>query len=84
MTVHRAKGMEFDEVFIPHMHDRLWGGRLAPERLALPIFSELPDTAEDDERRLLYVAMTRARQALTFSYAERAQDGSAQIPSRFL
>ncbi|MDZ4284833.1 MAG: 3'-5' exonuclease, partial [Patescibacteria group bacterium] len=84
MTVHRAKGMEFDRVFIPHMHDGLWGGRRNRERLALPLFEEMSDTAEDDERRLLYVAMTRARETLTFSYAKFADDGSAHVPSRFL
>jgi DNA helicase-2/ATP-dependent DNA helicase PcrA len=88
MTVHRAKGREFDHVFIPHMHDRLWGSRRHVEHLKLPLFSEtagaVSDTSEDDERRLLYVAMTRARKTLIFSYAEVSNDGVAHVPSRFV
>lgn len=88
MTVHRAKGMEFDHVFIPHMHDRMWGARSAPDRLKLPLFAPVSsgesDMREDDERRLLYVAMTRARKTLAFSYAEMANNGSRQVRSRFV
>lgn len=84
MTVHRAKGMEFDHVFVPHVHDRMWGGRTRSERLALPLFAPVVDAAEDDERRLFYVAMTRARKTLTFSYAERTADGTRLVPSRYL
>ena len=88
MTVHRAKGMEFDRVFIPHLHDRRWGAHRSNERIKLPLFQEVSsggsDTSEDDERRLLYVAMTRARKTLTLSYAETADDGTVQVRSRFL
>jgi DNA helicase-2/ATP-dependent DNA helicase PcrA len=88
MSVHRAKGMEFDHVFVPHVHDRIWGARRVADHLPLPIFSS-PDggrteTAEDDERRLLYVALTRARKTLTLSYAALSDDGVEQVPSRFL
>lgn len=86
MTAHRAKGMEFDHVFIPQMDDRRWGAGRSTSRLRLPIFAA-PDTAaagEDDERRLLYVAMTRPRRTLTLSYARTSDDGATQLPSRFL
>jgi len=84
MTVHRAKGMEFDHVFVPHVHDRMWGGRSRSERLPLPLFAPVADAAEDDERRLFYVAMTRARKTLTLSHAARTADGTRLVPSRYL
>lgn len=84
MTVHRSKGMEFDHVFIPHVHDRGWGGKRTVDRITLPLFIAAGGDVEDDERRLFYVAMTRARKTLTMSYAEQNIDGTHQIPSRFL
>lgn len=86
MTAHRAKGMEFDHVFIPLMHDRRWGSGNTATRLRLPLFAEpgVASTTEDDERRLLYVAMTRPRQTLTLTHAHRADGGARQVPSRFL
>lgn len=84
MTVHRAKGMEFDHVYIPQVHDRLWGAKRSMDRLPLPLFDRADAATGDDERRLFYVAMTRARKTLTFSYALRAVDGTQRIPSRFL
>ncbi len=84
MTAHRSKGMEFDHVFIPHVHDRGWGGKRAVDRLPLPLFETVGGNEEDDERRLFYVAMTRARKTLVLSYAEQGGDGTLQVPSRFL
>lgn len=84
MTAHRAKGMEFDHVYIPHAHDKRWGGTKHVDRLKLPLYGADGATQEDDERRLFYVAMTRARKTLTISYAERSGDGTTLIPSRFI
>jgi DNA helicase-2/ATP-dependent DNA helicase PcrA len=53
MTYHNAKGMEFDAVFLP----RLITGEL-------PYRSKRAETPQDEERRLLYVGITRARQHL--------------------
>jgi len=53
MTYHNAKGMEFDAVFLP----RLIAGEL-------PYRSKRAETPQDEERRLLYVGITRARQHL--------------------
>ena len=65
LTLHRAKGLEFDAVFLPRLEHRELPWKLArgDEELA-------------EERRLLYVGMTRARRWLTMTWAAK--------PSRFL
>src|ERR687884_1334950 len=65
LTLHRAKGLEFDAVFLPRL-----------EEGELPIRQAKTDAARNQERRLLYVGMTRARRHLALTWAGR--------PSRFL
>jgi DNA helicase-2/ATP-dependent DNA helicase PcrA len=72
LTMHACKGLEFDTVFIPDVNE----GNV-PSRRAWT-----QDQVEE-ERRLLYVAMTRARRALTITYLEGTPDRPA-APSRFL
>src|SRR4051812_3810987 len=77
LTYHRAKGLEWDAVFLPML-----------EEGSLPIRQALDDDAAlAEERRLLYVGITRARVHLALSWAERREtrgrDGRRQ-PSRFL
>ncbi len=61
MTVHAAKGLEFTAVFITGLEEGLF-----------PHQNSIPDTSElEEERRLMYVAMTRARQRLYLSFAHR-------------
>lgn len=61
LTLHRAKGLEFDAVFV-----------VACEEGLLPISHAFDDDeAIEDERRLLYVGVTRARRHLWLSWAER-------------
>jgi len=77
MTMHNAKGLEFDHVFIVGLSDGL-----IPHRLN----TEDPDKLEE-ERRLLYVAMTRARKHLRLSYSRWHRELDTIIhaqPSRFL
>ena len=77
LTYHRAKGLEWDAVFLPML-----------EEGSLPIRQALDDDeALAEERRLLYVGITRARVHLALSWAERREtrgrEGRRQ-PSRFL
>lgn len=79
MTVHAAKGLEFNQVFIVGMEDGLFPNQRAGE----------VKNAEDseEERRLFYVALTRARVKVYLSFANyRTIFGSKQInaPSEFL
>lgn len=77
MTIHSAKGLEFPIVFVAGVEENL-----------IPHFRSIESLeALDEERRLLYVAMTRAKDRLYLSYAEaRPMNGRLdfQSPSRFL
>ncbi|MBO5555596.1 MAG: UvrD-helicase domain-containing protein [Oscillospiraceae bacterium] len=74
MTVHAAKGLEFPYVFLCEMNEGIFPSR---KTRTLP--------AMEEERRLAFVAMTRAEKRLFLSEAEgRNLDGSPRYPSRFL
>ncbi len=77
MTLHSAKGLEFDSVFISGLEEGM-----------LPFIKAQEYTPRDleEERRLLYVGMTRARKKLTLTWcSSRMRPGSYSLgPSRFL
>lgn len=69
MTAYKAKGMEFDAVFVLATTDEAWGGRTASQSSRLPLPPNLAHIryagATNDERlRLFYVALTRAKTKL--------------------
>ena len=86
MTVHAAKGLEFDAVFVVGMEQGLFPSvRNDPSRRSGAEADESRDPEE--ERRLFYVALTRARKHLFLSYAyERTKYGTREraLPSEFL
>ncbi|HKE81752.1 MAG TPA: ATP-dependent DNA helicase [Solirubrobacteraceae bacterium] len=91
MAMHAAQGREFRQVFVVGLQSSRMPG--ARRRLAEPIPAALlheelaPDTRAEhvhDMRRLLHVAMTRAREGLVLAYAERSDAGALQHPSPFL
>lgn len=88
MTAHKSKGLEFEAVFVPHLNDNVWGSSTRAVTFDLPIVKhEIVDQkaqTEDDERRLFYVAVTRAKRILNFSYAKTNGEGKELIPSRYL
>jgi len=87
MTAHKAKGLEFDYVFIVHAYDGHWGGKITRQYFTLPYRSGdtlASGSDEEDERRLFYVAITRARKGVYISYASRAPDGRDRVPSQFI
>jgi len=79
MTMHAAKGLEFDVVFLPG-----WEEGLFPHQKSL---EEKGDFALEEERRLAYVGITRAKKEAFISFAtKRAYHGDWMdtLPSRFL
>lgn len=82
MTAHASKGLEFDYVFMTGVVDGSWGGRISRESFAIDLGGARGN--DDDERRLFYVALTRARLGVTISYARENATGKAQLPSRFV
>ncbi len=90
MTVHGSKGLEFKHVFIVNMVDRRFPSQSRRDPLPIPTaFVKEAQTQEGDphleeERRLCYVAMTRAKQSLIFTSAEDYGGTRAKKASRFL
>jgi len=77
MTIHSAKGLEFDYVYIVGLEEGLF-----------PMIRVLDDCDIEEERRLFYVAMTRAQKAVSITYAKMRRKFGGQpnivLKSRFL
>lgn len=87
MTAHKSKGLEFDVVYMPHVVDSAWGGSKPRRTFDIPltkIQTDESDQALDDEKRLLYVGMTRARTLLRLSSSRTNTAGKPLTPSRLL
>lgn len=89
MTAHKAKGLEFKYVFVINMVEERFPARNRGEGIEMPaefIKERLPEgnAHEQEERRLFYVAMTRAKEKLFLSYAEDYGGKRVKKPSRFL
>ncbi|MFA5172994.1 MAG: ATP-dependent DNA helicase [Candidatus Paceibacterota bacterium] len=87
MTAHKAKGLEFDVVFIIGARDGHFGNKRTMEAFQLP--NELSFRVEkaeknEDERRLFYMAITRARKKVFITYPEYSEEGKEQAPSQFI
>ncbi|MFH0773166.1 MAG: ATP-dependent DNA helicase [bacterium] len=91
-TAHKAKGLEFEYVFMPKVTDSYWGNTRGQSSLIhipwkylsrVQLNVEKEETIEE-ERRLFYVAMTRAKKQLFLSLSVRNDEGKGQLPSRFV
>ena len=72
MTMHAAKGLEFDTVFVIEANEG-----------SCPYKKAMADEEIEEERRLFYVAMTRAKRKLVISYVKE-KNGKDLLPSRFV
>lgn len=88
MSAHGSKGREFEHMFVLSCTDEQWGSRARSNNQRIRLPENLPlypagDTM-DDKLRLLYVAMTRAKQVLHLSSHTRSDDGRSRTPLSLL
>lgn len=79
LTVHQAKGLEFDHVVVPALEE----GRFPVVAQCSGLGSVTAEDAAAEERRLLYVALTRARRSVTLTATVGTEDRAEASPSRF-
>lgn len=95
-TLHGAKGLEYENVFIKNLTENEWEKKKPPsisftypdnlakkDSLSLLLDTDR-DIKDEDRRRLLYVGMTRAKKKLYMTYAKAKDDNKALIPSFYL
>ncbi len=92
LTVHKSKGKEFDFVYMINCLDGRWGNsRKRGAKIKIPweymggeIKADVSFEEIEDERRLFYVGMTRAKKGVTLTFSKLGIDGKEQLPSQFL
>lgn len=89
MTAHKAKGLEFEHVFVTRMNDKHWGNTREVSKVRLPhglVRYDMVVAQEnnEDERRLFYVAMTRAKHGVVLTRSVHTGSGRPTMPSAFL
>lgn len=89
MTAHKAKGLEFEHVIMIRLNDKHWGNVRDFNKLPLPhgfvrFDRVVAQENNEDERRLFYVAMTRAKQSLTFTRSSSNAGGKPTTVSMFV
>jgi len=89
MTVHASKGLEFKHVFLVHLVDRRFPAQARAE--VIPVPEQLLATEDQhaeahlhEERRLFYVALTRAKEGLYLTSSDQYGTGRVRKLSRFL
>ena len=93
MTIHKSKGKEFDVVFVTGLYDDNLPGRYKPDEFEMPQellkgkgrVRDLEEAYMLEQRHLLYVAMTRAKDMLYLTYPRQAKGAKKErLPSAFL
>lgn len=85
MTAHKSKGLEFDVVHIVGATNGHWSNKKMQSHFYLPGIIKDPGAGKlEDDRRLFFVAVTRARKSLMVSYPTRALDGKELLPAPFV
>lgn len=91
MTAHKSKGLEFEHVFIHKFLDKQWSNKRDLSKLKLPpsLIEETgsmasSDDKDEDDRRLFFVALTRAKKKAYICYHALNDKGQEQVPALFL
>lgn len=86
MTAHKSKGLEWRQVYIVNVADKVWGKRrgVGGFRLPEPLGGGEDSERDEDEKRLFYVALTRARERVFLSYARVDNRGKDRLVSQFV
>lgn len=86
ITAHSAKGLEFEHVYMLGCTKKTWDTNYKSSyQYAYPDnVNEDIETNEEDERRLFYVAMTRAKTHLEISFSNQTEEGKELGPSQFV
>ena len=82
MTAHKAKGLEFEVVYVTGLNDKKWGNKRKVQ-LFLSLKNESKEEKDEEEKRLFFMALTRAKKYL---YLTGFLKGEAKefVPSKFL
>lgn len=88
MTVFKAKGLEFEHVFVPYLQEEVWGSaRGQSNRLSLPANlapARHAGTTDDERLRILFVALTRAKHGLHLTSVAHNYSGKESKRLRYL
>ena len=91
MTVHKSKGLEFEHVFLIKVLSGKWDNTVSHTNIRLPlgiiktdISTILVDKDIEEDRRLFYVALTRAKKQIYISYTKFNDSVREQLPSIFI
>lgn len=90
-TVHKAKGLEFEHVFLIRVQNGKWDNATQRNFIKLPLgiiktdISQInTDSSLEEDRRLFYVALTRAKNQIYLSYSQTNESGREILPSVFI
>lgn len=86
LSAHKAKGLEFESVFVLSCQEGVWAKSASRQKLVFPrnLPLEPAGDTEDDHLRLFFVAVTRAKEQLYLSYYRQRHDGKPSEPLHFL
>ncbi len=85
MTAHKAKGLEFNTVFVISCQEDVWAGRGFPNKLPFPINLPIERVEGGDDRlRIFYVALTRAKQRLFLSAYRKDDAGKDTLTVHYI